>query len=99
MSEETIDVVNQVWDDTELTSAVYDIIAADDFESLRGLLVKMPEAAHVRSKDGRGPMFWAHEKGRTRMVNALRILGVRENVKDAQGRTPLEGSTVVVEGG
>jgi dolichyl-diphosphooligosaccharide--protein glycosyltransferase len=99
LSEETIDVVNQVWDDTELTSAVYDIIAADDFESLRGLLVKMPEAAHVRSKDGRGPMFWAHEKGRTRMVNALRILGVRENVKDAQGRTPLEGSTVVVEGG
>ncbi len=80
-------------------SAVYDIIAADDFESLRGLLVKMPEAAHVRSKDGRGPMFWAHEKGRTRIVNALRILGVRENVKDAQGRTPLEGSTVVVEGG
>jgi hypothetical protein len=44
-------------------------------------------------------MFWAHEKGRTRMVNALRILGVRENVKDAQGHTPLEGSTVVVEGG
>jgi hypothetical protein len=41
------DVVNQVWDDTELTSAVYDIIAADDFESLRRLLVKMPEAAHV----------------------------------------------------
>jgi hypothetical protein len=47
LSEETTDVVNQVWDDTELTSAVYDIIAADDFESLRGLLVKMPEAAHV----------------------------------------------------
>ena len=99
MSEETIDVVNQVWDDTELTSAVYDIIAADDLKSLRGLLVKMSEAAHVRSKDGRGPMFWAHEKGRTRMVNALRILGVREDVKDAQGRTPLEGSTVVVQGG
>jgi len=78
-----------VWDDTELTSAVNDFIAADDFDSLRGLLVKMPEAAHVQSKDGRGPMFWAHEKGRTRMVNALRILGARENVKEAQGRTTL----------
>jgi hypothetical protein len=58
----------------------------------------MPEAAHVRSKDGRGPMFMVHEKGRTRMVNALRILGARENVKDAQGHRPLEGSTVVIEG-
>jgi dolichyl-diphosphooligosaccharide--protein glycosyltransferase len=95
LSEETIDVVNQVWEDTEITSAVYDIIAADDFDSMRSLLSEMPEAAHIRSEDGRGPMFWAHEKGRTKMVNAFRKLGVRENVKDSQGRTPLDMSTVV----
>lgn len=98
LSEETIDVINQVWQDNEVTSAVYDIIAVDDFESMRELLSKMPEVAHVRSKDGRGPIFWAHEKGRTRFVNALKKLGVRDDVKDAEGRTPLDMSTIVVGG-
>jgi dolichyl-diphosphooligosaccharide--protein glycosyltransferase len=97
LSDETIDAINKVWEDNEMTSAVYEIIAADDYDSLRQLLSEMPEVAHVRSKDGRGPMFWAHEKGRTKMVKAFRKLGVRENVKDSGGRTPLDISTIVVE--
>lgn len=97
LPEETIDALNDNWENSEMTTAMYNVIDANDFESLRELLAAMPEAAHLRSEDGRGPMFWAHEKGRTKMVKAFRKLGVRENVKDANGRTPLDQSTVVVE--
>lgn len=97
LPEETIDALNEHWENTEVTSALYNVIAENDFDSLRELLSQMPEAAHVRSEDGRGPMFWAHEKGRTKMVKAFRKLGVRENVMDSNGRTPLELSTIVVE--
>jgi len=97
LPEEAIDTINEVWQNNEMTSAVYEIIEANDFDSLRKLLSDMPELAHIRSEDGRGPMFWAHEKGRSKFVKAFRKLGVRENVKDSSGRTPLELSTIAVE--
>ena len=97
LPEDAIDTINEVWEDNEITSTIYGIIAADDFDSLRQLLSEMPEVAHVRSKDGRGPMFWAHEMGRSKMVKAFRKLGVRETVKDASGRTPIDLSRIAVE--
>ena len=92
-----IDEINSHWENNEMTSALYELISANDYDSLRQLLSEMPEAAHFRSEDGRGPMFWAHEKGRSKMVKAFRKLGVRETLKDANGLTPLDISTVPVE--
>jgi hypothetical protein len=35
-----------------------------------------PLYAHVRSKDERGPMWWAHEHSRPKMISLLKSLGV-----------------------
>jgi ankyrin repeat protein len=90
-----IDKLNEVWDDNEITGTLYEIISSGDFMTLRGLLAEAPEMAHTRSKDGRGPMWWAHENGHSSIVKALKRLGVSEVLKDAKGMTPLDLSTVV----
>lgn len=90
-----IDRLNEVWDDNEITSTLYEIISTGDLMKLRMLLAEAPEMAHIRSKDGRGPMWWAHENGHSSIVKALKRLGVSEELKDAKGITPLDLSAVV----
>ena len=54
------------------------------------LLQDQPELAHIRSEDGRGPMFWAHEYGRPKMVDILKQLGVSEERTDKDGVKPTD---------
>lgn len=68
------------------------MIKDDDFENLKVLLKEQPFLAHTRSADGRGPMFWAHEHGREKIVQLLKEEGVSESRTDANGRTPLDTS-------
>ncbi len=82
--------INQDWQDTSVTSRLYEIIKSNDIDSLAYFLQEEPHAAHVRSKDGRGPMFWAHEMGRKSMVSLLKTHRVSEKVRDKDGITPLE---------
>lgn len=85
--------LNQKWEDNEATSRLFDIISMGDYDSFEFLLENNPTYAHVRSKDGRGPMWWAHEHGRPRMINLLKSRGVSEKRKDKDGITPLEISS------
>ena len=54
------------------------------------ILADEPELAHVRSKDGRGPMFWAMEYGNEKVVRILKKVGVSTTIKDGEGLTPLD---------
>lgn len=54
LPEETIDALNENWENNEITTSLYQIIDSNDFDAMRQILVEMPEAAHVRSEDGRG---------------------------------------------
>lgn len=82
--------INQDWQDTSVTSKLYEIIKSNDIDSLAYFLQEEPYVAHVRSKDGRGPMFWAHEMGRKSIVSLLKTHGVSEKLRDKDGITPLE---------
>jgi len=69
---------------------MFDLIKMNEFDSLAMLLEQTPVYAHVRSKDGRGPMWWAHEHGRKRIVKVLKSHGVSEKLRDKDGMTPLD---------
>lgn len=90
LKEKTIKEINLIWQDNEVTSELYDLIKSRELDQLRMLLQDQPEYAHVRSKDGRGPMWWAHEHGRPSIVKLLKSHGVSENLRDRDGITALE---------
>ncbi|KAL7546085.1 hypothetical protein ACHAWF_009423 [Thalassiosira exigua] len=87
---ETIKEMNQKWDDTPVTSQLFKLIQKNDADSFAEMLDAQPINAHVRSKDGRGPMWWAYEHGRMRIVKLLKSHGVSEKARDKDGMTPLD---------
>ena len=96
LSDEDIAMMNnpEAWDDSSATTAVWEVINRNDMTAFRDMLLDNPEVAHIRSKDGRGPMWWAHEYGRSNFVKILKQLGVSETLGDVEGITPLSLSTV-----
>merc|ERR1712194_341508 len=62
-----------------------DIIKNAKHEEFMTILSTAPELAHIRSKDGRGPMFWAYEYNRLGMIQILQKLGVSEDRVDVNG--------------
>lgn len=72
---------------------MWELISSGRFSELREALVNNPDLAHIRSEDGRGPMWWAHEYGQQNMIDLLKKLGVTEDRADANGKTPLSLST------
>lgn len=89
---EEIKAINEQWKNTKVTHIMWEFISGYRFDDLRNLLIEDPAAPHVRSEDGRGPMWWAHEHGHKNIVELLKRLGVSENEKDANGQTPLDVS-------
>lgn len=85
LSDKKIEEINKEWDDTEKTGMMWEIIKNMEPNEFMNILSTYPEMAHIRSKDGRGPMFWAHEYGRKGMIQVLRKLGVSEDKEDANG--------------
>ncbi|OEU16208.1 putative oligosaccharyl transferase [Fragilariopsis cylindrus CCMP1102] len=90
LPDETIDELNKKWDDNEKTSMMWEIIKNSERDEFMSVLSTNPELAHMRSKDGRGPIFWAHEYGRSGMIQVLRKLGVSEERGDVNGVKPTE---------
>jgi len=88
LSNEVIDELNQNWVDNEKTSMMWEIIKNSEREEFMAVLSSHPELAHIRSRDGRGPLFWAHEYGRSGMIQVLRKLGVSEERTDVNGVQP-----------
>jgi hypothetical protein len=89
-----IELLNEEWENSEDTSLMWDIISKGEWTEFVNILQEYPEMAHMRSEDGRGPMWWAHEYGRPRMVDVLRQLGVSELRSDAKGVKPTDISTL-----
>ncbi len=93
LTKEQIKEINQRWEDNEIMSTLYEIIRTQQLDQLEALLQSQPVIAHMRSKDGRGPMWWAHEHGRPMMIKILKSHGVSEKLKDKDGITPLDLSS------
>lgn len=89
-TEEQIKLINQRWEDNQVTSELFELIKRNDADSMALVLENQPLYAHFRSKDGRGPMWWAHEHGHTNIINLLKGHGVSENLRDKDGMTPLD---------
>jgi dolichyl-diphosphooligosaccharide---protein glycosyltransferase len=95
LSETEIEKINSNWENNEATTLLHHLIEQNDGQKLQELLLQEPKIAHLRSEDGRGPMFWAHEYGRKQIVQMLKALGVSEIRKDSNGNTPLDQSKLV----
>ena len=78
------------WADTEYTTNMWNIISSGNVEELKSLLEASPEMASVRSMDGRGPLWWAHEYQQAAMVQLLLDAGANPNERDGDGKRPLE---------
>jgi len=87
-------MINEDWEDNERTSMLWELISQGQARELFSLLQEYPELAHIRSEDGRGPMWWAHEYKRPRMVEVLKQLGVSEDRKDEKGIKPTDISNL-----
>lgn len=81
-------MLNEDWDDREETSAMWEIISQGMIREFIGVLMEDPSMAHVRSSDGRGPLWWAHEYNRPKMIEILKAVGVSENLRDKNGVRP-----------
>ena len=90
LKREEIDMINEDWDNTEMTTLMWEVISRGDYNELAGLLEEQPGLAHIRSEDGRGPMWWAYEFGRTKMIDLLKQAGVSEERTDRNGLRPPE---------
>lgn len=58
VSPEVIEQLNKKWQDTEQTSALWTLISENRVRELMEVIGITPELGHLRSGDGRGPMFW-----------------------------------------
>lgn len=90
LSDESIKTLNEEWGNTDTVGKMWELINGADSDGFMALLSEHPESAHLRSADGRGAMFWAHEYGRKGMVMVLRKLGAREDTQDAKGLKPTD---------
>ena len=95
LTKEKIKEINKIenWADNDALSTLYNLISDNDSDRLGLILQQQPAIAHMRSKDGRGPMFWAHEHGRTTMIKILKSHGVSEKLRDRDGMTALDLSS------
>ena len=95
LSESDIDKINEQWQNNEATTLLHRLIEQNEGKKLQELFAKEPMLPHLRSEDGRGPMFWAHEYGRKQIVQLLKSLGVSESRTDVNGKSPLDQSKLV----
>eukprot|EP00520_Triparma_pacifica_P006366 CAMPEP_0118656832 /NCGR_PEP_ID=MMETSP0785-20121206/13691_1 /TAXON_ID=91992 /ORGANISM="Bolidomonas pacifica, Strain CCMP 1866" /LENGTH=786 /DNA_ID=CAMNT_0006549701 /DNA_START=629 /DNA_END=2989 /DNA_ORIENTATION=- len=86
--EQIRDSLADVWEDTETTTRLWELISVGDVDELNAWLNAVPSAAYARSADGRGPMFWAFENKNQDVVKLLMSRGVRTSDKDKDGKTP-----------
>jgi dolichyl-diphosphooligosaccharide--protein glycosyltransferase len=85
-----LDRIYSTWEDTEDTTRMWALINSNNVAEIRAWLENVPTAAYIRSKDGRGPMWWAFEKRNQDVVALLTKAGVPSTDKDASGLTPLD---------
>jgi len=61
---------------------LWEVINKDDQAGLDEMIAANPRVIFARAEDGRGPLFWAYEYGRTAMIKQLEDLGIDNTLKD-----------------
>jgi dolichyl-diphosphooligosaccharide--protein glycosyltransferase len=64
---------------------MHDMISQGKLGELGEILETYPHVAHLRSEDGRGPMWWAYEYKRQTVIDLLKRLGVSDERTDQNG--------------
>jgi dolichyl-diphosphooligosaccharide--protein glycosyltransferase len=90
-----VDEIYNTWEDTEDTTLMWKLISTNAIEDLKAWLEAEPHKAFIRSKDGRGPMFWSFELRHEEATKLLMKAGVPHTDRDAKGMTPVD----LLEGG
>jgi dolichyl-diphosphooligosaccharide--protein glycosyltransferase len=90
LTPQMIEALNEQWEDNERTTALWQLISQGQLDDLRALLNRVPAVAHIRSEDGRGPMWWAYEYGQDEVIEILKSHGVSEGREDKDGVKPTE---------
>ena len=90
LSSEDIEIINANWENSEKTTLLWQLISDDNINQLKDLMTQSPEVIHLRSEDGRGPMWWAYEYGRSEIVALLKKYGVRDDREDSKGVKPTD---------
>ncbi|KAJ9461721.1 hypothetical protein DIPPA_19465 [Diplonema papillatum] len=77
-----------LWGDTEMTTQLWRLCSQGKVSELKALLEDQPDAATMRSSDGRGPLWWAREHKRNDVFDLLVASGADPNAEDIDGRKP-----------
>ena len=85
-----VDEIYNTWEDTEDTTLMWTLISNNQMDDLRMWLEEDPAIAFIRSRDGRGPMWWAFEKRNEDATKILMKMGVPHTDRDAKGLTPAD---------
>jgi len=76
------------WHDGPDTVEMWETISKNDIQGLIKLLDANPSIVHMRSGDGRGPLWWAHEFKRSEMILLLDNGGASKTAEDIHGFRP-----------
>mmetsp|Transcript_108218 Transcript_108218/g.161910 ORF Transcript_108218/g.161910 Transcript_108218/m.161910 type:complete len:958 (-) Transcript_108218:55-2928(-) len=85
-----VDEIYNTWEDTEDTTLMWNLISNNQAEELRVWMEEEPTVAFIRSRDGRGPMWWAFEQRNEAITKMLMKAGVPHTDRDAKGMTPVD---------
>jgi len=69
---------------------MWKLIDQGNVAGLKEVLAKDSSFATVRSGDGRGPLWWAYEKGNSEIIQLLKKHGARDDARDGKGSKPVE---------
>lgn len=85
-----IELLNSKQENSEHTTILWQMISEGKTRELKKLLAENPQLAHMRSSDGRGPMWWAHENNEDRIIEILKSHGVSDHRTDEDGVRALD---------
>jgi dolichyl-diphosphooligosaccharide--protein glycosyltransferase len=86
----TVDEIYNTWEDTEDTTLMWTLISSNQVEELKQWMEEDPTVAFIRSRDGRGPMWWAFEQRNEDITKMLMKAGVPHTDRDSKGLTPVD---------
>jgi dolichyl-diphosphooligosaccharide---protein glycosyltransferase len=81
-------MINEQWENNEATTTMWRLIRNQKYDEVKNFLNDQPQLAHIRSQDGRGPMWWAYESNDKRMIKLLQSFKVSETRTDSFGILP-----------
>jgi dolichyl-diphosphooligosaccharide--protein glycosyltransferase len=76
------------WENTDQTTLMYQLLEKNDLATLGQWLKSNPDVVHIRSADGRGPLWWANEFGRTDAISLFKKFKIRSDLVDGKGLSP-----------